>query len=179
MTAPEFSRLVRVDTIGAAPRTVTIEADEGERQALAARFGLPSIEALTATASLVRGPDGIRADGRFTARAVQSCVATAGAVPAVLDEPFALRFEAAAEQGRADEVELDADDLDVLSYEGGAIDLGEAVAQGFGLALDPFPRSPEADAHLRAAGVLDEEQAADLRRADSPFAVLKALKKDD
>ena len=40
MTAPEFSRPVRIDTLGAAPRNVAIEADEAERAALARRFGL-------------------------------------------------------------------------------------------------------------------------------------------
>jgi hypothetical protein len=37
------------------------------------------------------------------------------------------------------------------------------------LALDPFPRSPDADAILKAAGVVDETEV-------GPFAILKGLK---
>ena len=54
MNAPEFSRLVRVDTLGAEPRTMTIEAEEAERTALARRFGLVAVERLAADAALVR-----------------------------------------------------------------------------------------------------------------------------
>jgi hypothetical protein len=36
-------------------------------------------------------------------------------------------------------------DVDIIeSLEGGRIDIGEAVAQQLSLALDPFPRTPEA-----------------------------------
>jgi len=72
-------------------------------------------------------------------------------------------------ENTAEEVELSEADCDVIGYEGGAIDLGEAVAETLALALDPFPRSPDADAALREAGVLSEEDA-------GPFAALKALK---
>jgi len=40
-----------------------------------------------------------------------------------------------------DEVELSDDDCDLIEMDNGAVDLGEAVAQTLGLALDPFPRS--------------------------------------
>ena len=54
-------------------------------------------------------------------------------------------------------------------YTGGAIDLGEAAAETLALVLDPFPRSPGAQAALREAGVLNEEEA-------GPFAALAKLK---
>ena len=59
-------------------------------------------------------------------------------------------------------------ELDEVAYSGGAIDVGEAVAQTLALALDPYPRAPNADAALQAAGITDE---ADL----GPFAALKGL----
>ena len=61
-----------------------------------------------------------------------------------------------------------------MPLEGGAIDLGEAAAETMALALDPFPRAAGAEAALRAAGVLSEEEA----RPANAFAALKdALRK--
>src|SRR3546814_10611416 len=45
---PEFSRAIRLDTIGEQPRRIEIEADAAERAALAARFGLIAIDRLAA-----------------------------------------------------------------------------------------------------------------------------------
>ena len=47
---PEFSRPERVDAIGERERQVAIEADSGERAALAERFGLLAVDALSALA---------------------------------------------------------------------------------------------------------------------------------
>jgi len=167
---PEFSRPVRLDSLGGQPRAERIEADAAERAALAARFDLVAIERLEATAEGVRDGDVIDVAGRLVADVVQSCVASAEPVPGHIDEPFRLRFVPYQSlESTAEEVELSEADCDVIGYEGGAIDLGEAVAETLALALDPFPRSPDADAALRDAGVLSEEDA-------GPFAALKALK---
>jgi uncharacterized metal-binding protein YceD (DUF177 family) len=173
----EFARPVRLDTLGTEPRLLRIAADEGERRALAARFGLLALDRLEAEARLARDGDVVRADGRITGAATQACVATGEPVPALVDEAFALRFVPEIASG-GEEFELDEGDLDTLVYAGGAVDLGEAAAQGFALALDPFPRSVGADAALREAGVLTEEEAEEARREASPFAALKALKRD-
>ncbi len=175
MTTPEFARPVRLDTLGDGARTVTIAADPAERTALALRFDLFSLDRLEATAAITRDGDVVTARGRIVATATQRCIATDEPVAAAVDEAFALRFVPVAAIA-ADELELDEQDLDTLPYEGGAIDLGEAAAQEFALALDPFPRAPHADAHLRAAGVLSDEEAEALRRAAGPFGVLKDLK---
>ena len=115
------------------------------------------------------------AEGRLRATATQSCVATGEPVPAHVDEPFALRFEPEDAEAVSEEMELGERDLDIIPYAGGAIDLGEAVAQGFALALDPFPRIADADVQLRAAGVLTEEEAEAARIAAGPFAALKGV----
>jgi uncharacterized metal-binding protein YceD (DUF177 family) len=155
---PEFSRPERIDAIGERARIVAIAADEAERAALAARFGLMSVDALAAELTLRREVAGIAARGRVTAAVVQACVVTDAPVPARIDEPVALLF--VPEGGVAnEEVELSAEDLDVVPYTGGAIDLGEAAAETMALALDPFPRAPGAEAALREAGVLTEEEA--------------------
>ncbi|WP_454885763.1 YceD family protein [Sphingomonas oryzagri] len=173
--APEFARPYRLDAIGGEPHAVHIKASEAERAALAERFGLVSIETLEADATIRREGQRVWAEGRLRGRAVQRCVATGDPIPARIEEPFALRFDP--EGKTADnEVELEESDLDLLTYEGGSIDLGEAVAQGFSLALDPFPRVPDAEERLRAAGVKSEAEAEATRIEASPFAALKALK---
>ena len=68
-----------------------------------------------------------------------------------------------------EEVELSAEDLDVIFHDGREIDLAAAVADELSLALDPYPRSARAEDALKEAGVLSEEQA-------GPFAALAALK---
>ncbi len=165
---PEFSRTFRLDELGGA-RTVSIEADEGERAALAARFGLIGIDRLKATAELARDNEVVTAAGRLEGEVIQACVASGEPVPARIAEDFALRFVPTGTVSDADEIELAESDLDQIDYEGSSVDLGEAVAQTMALALEPFPRAPGAEEKLRAAGVLGEEDA-------SPFAVLKALK---
>jgi uncharacterized metal-binding protein YceD (DUF177 family) len=164
----EFSRPVALDTIGEGAREIIVEADEPERAALARRFDLVEIGKLSAKAVLTRDGDVVSAIGELRARVVQACVATATPLPVEVKEAFSLRFIpmlAAAEE----EVELDADACDTVEYDGGAIDLGEAVAETMALSLDPFPRSPDADEILKEAGVLGEGDF-------GPFAALKALK---
>jgi len=166
---PEFSRPFRLDELGGAPRAVSIAAAESERAALAARFGLIGIERLEATAELTREGDIVPATCRLEAGVAQACVASGEPVPAKIAEDFALRFVPAGAEPDAEEIELEESDLDEIGYEGGSVDLAEAVAQTMALALDPFPRAANADAKLREAGVVGEEDA-------GPFAALKALK---
>lgn len=165
---PEFSRPQRIDTIGEREQAIAIEADAAERVALAARFGLVAVDALAAELTLKRETAGIVVRGRVSGRVRQACVVTDASIETAIDEPVALRFVDAA-PGEAEDIELGADDLDDVPFDGGAIDLGEAAAETMALALDPFPRAPGAEAALRAAGVLSEEAA----RPGNPFAALK------
>jgi len=163
MTNPEFSRPERIDTIGAGERSVTIVADAAERAALAVRFGLLSVDRLDATVSVRREAAGIVVRGQVGADVVQACTVTDEPIPVTIDEPVALLFVAEGDDSGADaggdgEIELDPGALDTIPYDGGAIDLGEAAAETMALALDPFPRSPNAAAALREAGVLSEDE---------------------
>ncbi len=169
MTVPgEMARPLRLDQLGEAARAESVTATPGERAALARRFGLIGIERLVATAEVRRAGETVFAAGRVEADVVQACAATGVPLAVAIAEPFALRFAPRAALDAAGEVELDAGDLDVVAYDGGAIDLGEAVAETLALAIDPFPRAPDADDRLRAAGVIGEDEA-------GPFAGLKAL----
>jgi uncharacterized metal-binding protein YceD (DUF177 family) len=122
---------------------------------------------------LERAGDIVRAKGRLLAALDQSCVVTGDPVAAHVDEPFALLFTPEPPSGSPDEeIELGESDCDTVFYDGAAIDLGGAIADTLALSLDPYPRSAGADAALKEAGVLTEEQA-------SPFAVLAKLRKDE
>lgn len=169
MTPPEFSRPVRVDTIGEVPRHISIDADADERRRLAGRFRLVEIGAFAAEIDVSRVSGGVVAAGRIVADVVQSCVATGEPVPARVDAPFHLRF--VPDAGDREEIELSEEDFDVVPFDGGEIDLGEAAAETLSLELDPFPRAPNADAVLRAAGVKSEDEA-----GGGAFDALKALK---
>ncbi len=163
----EFSRVERLDTIGGEDRHVAIAADAAERAAIAARFGLVAVDKLEAELDVRREAAGIAVRGRVVAEVVQACSITGEPLPARIDEPVALRFVEPARPGE-DEVELGSDALDTVEIEGGGIDLGEAAAETMALALDPFPRGPNAAAALKEAGVVSEEEA-------GPFGVLKGL----
>jgi len=164
----EFARPQRVDTIGDDARTIEVDADAQERAALAKRFDLIGIERLTGKFTIRRDAAGIVAEGRVTAAVTQACSITGDPLPATVDEPVALRFVAEEDAGQ-DEVELGDSDIDVIPHDGGTIDLGEVAAETMALALDPFPRGPNAEVVLKEAGVLSEEQA-------GPFGALAGLK---
>lgn len=143
---------------------------EAERAALAERLDLLALERVEAELTVTLGEAGaVRATGRVRAALTQRCVATGEPVAALVDEPFALSFLPDPGGDPDSEIELDADELDCVLYDGRAVPLGAALADTLALALDPYPRSAGADAALRAAGVRTEEEM-------SPFAALAALK---
>jgi len=165
----DFGHSLNLDQIRDGDR-IDIVADDAERGVLAERLGLQSLDRLEAHAVLSRDGQKIRATGRLKAALEQSCVATGEPVPAHLDEPFDLVFLPEPKgTGGDEEVELGAADLDTVFHDGSAIDLGGAITDTLALALDPYPRSADADTALKEAGVLTEEEA-------SPFAALAALK---
>ena len=165
----DFAHRLPLDQIREGDR-LDIVADEEERAAVADRLGLLSLDRFEAHAMLSRDGQTIRASGRLKASLEQACVATGDPVPAHLDEAFELRFVPEPTGGKADdEIELGESDLDTIFHDGSAIDLGGAVTDTLALTLDPYPRSAGADAALKEAGVMTEEDA-------SPFAALAGLK---
>jgi uncharacterized metal-binding protein YceD (DUF177 family) len=164
----DFSHRLPLDRIRDGAR-IDLVADEAECSAIAKRLGLASLDRLEAHAALERKGGDVRASGRIKATLAQHCVVSGEPVPARIDEPFELLF-LPEPKGRPDEeVELGAQELDVVFHDGAGIELGTAIADTLALALDPYPRGPNADVALKAAGVLSEEQA-------GPFAALSKLK---
>jgi uncharacterized metal-binding protein YceD (DUF177 family) len=163
--APEFSRPVPLARLGFDRFHQRIEAGESERAALAWRLGLVSLGRLVADVELVRELGGtILLSASFEAAFEQECIATLEPVAGSLSEKFDLRYgppEAAEDAPAGD------DDPAFEPLDDDVIDVGEAVAQEFSLALPPFPRAPDAP--------VDAGQAQRAMEDESPFAVLARL----
>ncbi len=166
---PELSRVI--DTRQADGKSVSIEADANERAALARRFAIPSVDRLFAQVELRRTGDTVHVEGKLEAAIVQSCAVSAEDVPQTIAEPLSFRFVPARDDYQPDaEIELDAEELDEIDYDGVSFDLGEAIAQSLALAIDPFAIGPEAESARCGAWISDGT-------ASGPFAVLAQLKK--
>ncbi|MDJ0642393.1 MAG: DUF177 domain-containing protein [Erythrobacter sp.] len=175
MSATELSRPIKVRPLPG--DTLVIEADEAERTALAARFALTQVESLRAKIELEEKGKAIRATGHLDALIVQACAVSAEDFSVSISEPFVLKFMPVGMDANIDqeeeEIELEADDCDEIEYEGDTFDLGEAIAQTLGLAIDPYAEGPNADAARNAAGISEDDAPS------GPLAeALAKLKKD-
>ena len=138
---PEFHRPLRWGLVGPAGRQERLEAAPAECAALAARFGIPAVRALSATLSLRPDSDGaIRAEGLVEAEVTQACVVSLEPVDQRVSAPMVLRF---LPPGLAPDE--DPESPDEIETDGETFDLGEAVAEQLALSLDPYPRRPEAE----------------------------------
>ncbi|MBS0255888.1 MAG: DUF177 domain-containing protein [Proteobacteria bacterium] len=171
MSVPEFSR--PVDRRGLPATAVIITATPAECAALAARFDLVAVKALSAEIELVAKGAEIAASGTLRASVIQSCAISGEDLAQEIAEPVTLRFvPEGAGPPPGEDVELSAEDCDEIPYAGTQFDLGEALAQTLGLAIDPFATGPGAERARAAAGLLDPE-------ASGPFAALARLKGGD
>ncbi len=164
--APEFSRLVPLTRLGGESYRQEIAASESEREALARRFGLLSLDRLTAAVELTREPSGtILLTASFEAVFAQECIVTLDPVAGSVAERFQLRY------GRPEAEENAPSGDDDPAFEpltGEAIDIGEAVAQEFSLALPPFPRAPDAVIEI------DDPETPE----DGPFSALDKFRRE-
>lgn len=171
MTDPEFSRRLEVATLGSRGRELAISANPDERAALAARFGLLELSALSARVRLrpLAGGTLVRLEGDLLAELVQECVVTLEPVPARIADRFEMVFGPPEAEEREVVVAFDQEDPPEPIVDG-AVDLGEAVVQALAERLDPFPRAPGA-AH---AGSADSEPPPE---PGSHFAALARLRR--
>jgi uncharacterized metal-binding protein YceD (DUF177 family) len=162
--APEFSRPVLLARLGSEPFRQEIEATAEERERLARRFDLVSLDRLAAVVTLHRQAGGlVRLDAVFAAAFTQNCVVTLEPVAGAINDAFSLLYGPLDNDEGEIEIDLDAPVFEPLT--GDAIDIGEAVAQELSLALPEFPRDPDA--------VLDP--AATSEPEAGPFAALAKL----
>jgi uncharacterized metal-binding protein YceD (DUF177 family) len=150
-----------------------IEANETERQAIAAIAGLRELPRLAASFDLahVEG-DRVHVRGRLSAKAGQTCVVTLEPLTSEVDEEVDVMFSPHVERTAARPT-ADDDEEDALAEDppepivGGQIDLGALAAELLILGLDPYPRKP---------GVVFEPVIQPVDPADHPFAALASLK---
>ena len=102
------------------------------------------------------------ARGHLVARLVRTCVVSLDDFATTVEERFAVRCVPEGEE--SDDVDPSAPDE--IVYRDGTIDLGEATAEQLALALDPYPRAPDAV----LPDVPDEPEV-------QPFAALEALRR--
>ena len=178
----EFSRLIVVEPdmeAGPEATAIAVEAGPEERAALAARFGLLSLDHLSAEGRLHVFDNGrsARLEARIAADVVQACVVTLEPVAAHIDDSLVVLYTRQGNlgpgRGAAKEIQVRHDEEDEPEpFSDTGIDVGEAVAECLGLALDPYPRAADADSALAPLG-----DAVDDEERKSPFAALEALKR--
>jgi uncharacterized metal-binding protein YceD (DUF177 family) len=158
----EFSRPIAIDRLPPGESLHEISATAEECAALAQRFSLLALDRFEAKVRLARLAGGlIRLEAELLADLLQECVVTLVPVATRIEDRFKLLYGEA--QDEASEVTLSGEAELVEPLQGGAIDVGEAVAQQLSLAIDPFPRAPGTE----------EAPAADgSAKPSSPFAVL-------
>jgi uncharacterized metal-binding protein YceD (DUF177 family) len=173
-TAAEFSRLWALDGVPPGGASVALKATADECRALAERFDLVRLDRLEGEVRLERiAGDLLHVTGRLHAEAAQRCVVTLEPVAATIDVEFDRLFSRDVPEEAAEEVEVDPEaELPEPLPEGG-LDLGEILAEELSLALDPYPRSPDADQKLAALGIAADEGDA----AGNPFSTLASLRK--
>ena len=173
----EFSRPLALDRISTTQHREEIAATDKERAALAQRFDLISLDNLTASFTLKRvRKDLVRVKGRVSADLVQACVVTLDPIPARIDERFEVDFLEGSQPVAAD-LELDAEAAEAPEPAPDSwIDLGELAAEQLGLAMNPYPRKPDAEVPSEWSAEPAAEPAATER--PNPFAVLKKLKEN-
>ena len=169
----ELSHPLRVDAIGHATISVSLRPGADVRAAIAKRFDLQGVERFEADLRVRRRRDSgwIEVEGTLAAAVTQTCVATTDPVPADVAVEVLELFDDSGEV-RPEEVDLDFTSDTPEPVDGEILDVGEIAAQAFGLALDPYPRTPGAEAVVTVAGEAGEP-------APSPFGKLAALRPSD
>lgn len=152
--------------------TLRFEANEGQRRSIADRFDLVEVERFVADLVAARWQgEGVGVEGVLRAQVVQTDVVTLDPMRQMLEEEVRLFFvpeHSRLARPTADDGVVDLDPGDDVSetFRGDRLDLGEALVQLFGLALDPYPRGTEI--------VFDEVREGE--KEPSPFAVLGRLR---
>ena len=173
---PEWHRPLPVLRLSAGAHSEAITAERAECAALAARMGLPAIKSIRCAFTLHPRANGcFLAEGHLQARIIQTCVVSLDDFAASINERFRVVFVPAGQESETDDPESD----DEVPYTGTVIDLGEAAAEQLALALDPYPRKPNAaiaDSAPQAATGAATGDEADAGAKISPFAALARLR---
>jgi uncharacterized metal-binding protein YceD (DUF177 family) len=165
---------IRLDEVPEGGKHVVLEPSAEVRAALAKPMGVDAVERLKAVVEVRRlGRDGLRVVGEVRATVRQTCVVSLTPLTNEIREPIKVDFVPPRSDKVIDinEIEIDIDASDEAEpLTGNSIDLGHVVTEFVTLAVDPYPRQPDAAFAPPAAGEGVAEAAA------NPFAALAALK---
>ncbi len=175
MDRKTFSYPVDVGHLSANPVHVTLEADARERDGLAERWGVISVELATAQADLSRWKrDGVRVKGTVEAHITQACVISLEPVKSVIAETFEALFVpegsrlARVETSDVGEMIIEAEGPDAPeTFAGDSIDVGQVCEEFIVLSINPYPRKQGVELTFEADEPGDDEAA------ESPFAGLR------
>ena len=153
-----------------------LEADKAVREAIAEVGGLREVLAASASLDVTPMSGGrFHVEGRVRARIGQTCVVTLDPIENEIDEPIDWIFAPPEQIPEMADLVEEAAESDVAipdppePIENGVIDLGRIATDALYLAVDPYPRKPDA---VFEPPVVPEDPA------DHPFAALKALQLD-
>lgn len=127
---------------------VTIEADAGQLEALAAAHELQAVERFVAKLEVSTWKKGgVRVSGRVQANVVQECVVTLEPVTGAIDEEVSATFLPEGSRlvvpawSAEGEILLDpeGDDSPEL-FSGDTVDVGQLAEEFFAMGIDPYPR---------------------------------------
>jgi uncharacterized metal-binding protein YceD (DUF177 family) len=144
----EIERIIDLDRMSSESAALDITASDGERAALAKRFGFLNLPAFSARVTVDRRLGGqVIVQGRLRGTIVQACILTLDPVTQELDDTFRIVFKQDLAEERDPEsgealLNAHADAPEPLS--GNMLDVGEIVAEQLSLAADPYPRRPGA-----------------------------------
>ena len=169
----EFSRPLALDGVPAEGATLRLQASAEECRALATRFELVQIDRLEGEVRVEPADPAatFHVAGRLEAEVVQTCVVTLEPVPARVAAEFDRLFSRNLPAESEGEVEIDPEAEMPEPLVGKRLDLGEILAEELSLALDPYPRSAEADQLLAE---LEEARPAE---PNGPFGALAAIRR--
>jgi uncharacterized metal-binding protein YceD (DUF177 family) len=179
----EIERMVDLDRMGSGSAALDITASDGERAALAKRFGFIGLPVFSARVTVDRRPGQVIVEGRLRGTIVQACILTLDPVTQELDDTFRIVFRQDLTEERDPEsgealLSAQADAPEPLS--GNMLDVGEIVAEQLSLAADPYPRRPGAKLEdvlpTPRKGGKSGRDAGKAEQRRHPFAGLAALR---
>jgi hypothetical protein len=158
---------VRHDDVPDTGLHLALAPDDATRAAIAALAGVRAVPQLAAIFDVTRHGRGLKVAGEVTAMVSQTCVVTLEPMTTELRESIDLVFvppDPAPSQAMAEDVDPVAEEPELLVD--GIADVGAAATEFLLLAIDPYPRKPDA---VFEAPTHDDP-------GGHPFAALAALK---
>ena len=166
----ELPLLVSLGLAAAEPVQIRHEASGQELSEIKTRLGISKIFSLALDAQLQRTIIGdiYQVSGNIKLIAERSCIVTLEnfieTTEGVFDEYFTTSPEQATDQ--SEHLLIDPDEYEVTLLEQDSIDIGELALQHLVLALNPYPRAPDAPLAAGDEGISKKQR---------PFAGLDAL----